>query len=134
MLFFYMDIITIMTSQIFKHKIPSNILFDLLDKICMKNDKYYTLNSDAFKKGVYKEEIPKFFEDCKPYYYLSKRKYLEKKIAYNAFTTIVRQICNFIKITYTSQIVYNKSVYDIVYYVYHSNFEKVKSEDTNPTI
>lgn len=116
-----------MTSQIFKHKIPSTILFDLLDKICIKNEKYYTLNSDAFKKGVYKEEIQKFFDVCKPYYYLSKRKYLEKKLVYNAFTTIVRQICNFNKITYTSQILYNKSAYDIVYYIYYSTFGKVPS-------
>jgi hypothetical protein len=108
-----------MSSQIFKNKIPNFILFDLLDKICMKNEKHYTFNFDAYKKGVYKEEIQKFLDHCKPYYYLSKRKYLEKKLTYNSFTTILRQICNFNKITYTSKIIYNKSVYNIVYYIYH---------------
>jgi len=109
----------LMTSQIFKNIIPNYMLFDLLDKICIKNEKHYKLNSDAYKKGVYKEEIQQFLEDCNPYYYLSKRKYLEKKLTYNSFTTIMRQICNFNKITYTSQIIYNKSVYDIVYHIYH---------------
>ena len=45
-------------------------------------------------------------------------KYLEKKQTYNSFTTIVRQICNFNKLTYTSKIKYNKSSYDIVYIIY----------------
>jgi hypothetical protein len=108
-----------MTSQIFKNKVPNSLFFELLDKMCLKNEKHYTFNSDAFKKGVYSEEIQKFFESCKPYYFLSKRKYLEKKITYNSFSTILRQICNYNKIVYTSQIIYNKSDYSIVYYIYH---------------
>ena len=107
-----------MTSQIFKYNIPNSLLFELLDKICMKNEKHYTFNSDSYKKGVYKQEIQNFIEECKPYYYISKRKYLEKKLSYNSFTTILRQICNFNKITYTSQIIYDKSNYNIVYYIY----------------
>ena len=107
-----------MTSQIFKNKVPNSLFFQLLDNICLKNEKHYTFNLDAFKKGIYNEEIPKFFEVCKPYYFLSKRKYLEKKVTYNTFSTILRQICNFNKIVYTSQIIYNKSDYSIVYYIY----------------
>lgn len=107
-----------MSSQIFKNKIPNQMLFDLLNKICIKNDKYYLFNNDAFKKGVFLEEIQNFLKECTPYYYISKRKYLEKKLTYNSFTTILRQICKFNKITYTSQIKYDKSTYDIVYYVY----------------
>jgi hypothetical protein len=108
-----------MTSQIFKNKVPNALFFELLDKICLKNDKHFTFNADAFKKGVYTEDIIKFLEVCKPYYFLSKRKYLEKKLTYNSFSTILRQICNFNKVVYTSQIIYNKSDYSIIYYVYH---------------
>ena len=107
-----------MSTQIFKSQLPKSLLFDLLDKICLKNDKHYTFNSDSFKKGVYTEDIPNFFNECKPYYHISKRKYLEKKITYKSFTTVLRQICNYNKITYTSQIKYDKSTYDILYYVY----------------
>jgi hypothetical protein len=107
-----------MMSQIFKNNIPNNLLFDLLDKICLKNTKYYIFNLDAYKKGIYNEIIQKFIEECKPYYYLSKRKYLEKKLTYNSFVTVLRQICNFNKITYRSKIIYNKSSYNIVYYIY----------------
>jgi hypothetical protein len=71
-----------------------------------------------FKRGVYKESIQKFINECTPYYHLSKRKYLEKKLTFNSFTTILRQICNFNKISYTSQIKYDKSNYCIEYYIY----------------
>jgi len=108
-----------MSTQIFKNQIPNNLLFELLDKICLKNEKHYTFNIESFKKGVYSEDIQKFFIICTPYYHLSKRKYLEKKLTYNSFVTVLRQICNYNKITYTSQIKYDKSTYDIVYYIYY---------------
>jgi hypothetical protein len=108
-----------MSIQIFKNNIPKELLLELLDEICLKNEKHYTLDIDAFKKGVFKEIIQKFFENCRQYYHLSKRKYLDKKLTYNSFTTVIRQICNFNKITYTSQIKYDKSTYTIVYYIYH---------------
>ena len=108
-----------MSIQIFKNNIPREFLFELLDEICLKNEKHYTLDIDSFKKGVFKEIIQKFFEKCRQYYHLSKRKYLDKKLTYNSFTTVLRQICNFNKITYTSQIKYDKSEYDSVYYIYY---------------
>ena len=110
-----------MSAQIFKNNVPNELLFNLLDSVCLKNEKHYTFNGESFKRGVYKELIQNFINECIPYYHLSKRKYLEKKLTFNAFTTILRQICKYNKITYTSEIKYNKSVYDIVYYV-HFNF------------
>jgi len=110
-----------MSTQIFKKDIPNELLFNILDNICMKNEKHYILNSDSFKKGVFNTSIPEFIELCKPYYHNSKKKYLEKKLTYNSFITIVRQICNYNKLTYTSQIKYNKSSYDIVYIIYRKN-------------
>jgi len=108
-----------MSTQIFKNQIPNNVLFGLLDKICLKNEKHYTFNMVSFKKGIYSEEIQKFINYCIPFYHLSKRKYLERKLCHNSFTTILRQICNFNNIKYTSEIKYDKSKYDIVYYIYY---------------
>ena len=107
-----------MSIQIFKNIIPNNIFFELLDKICLKNEKYYIFNIESFKKGIYTEDIPKFIEFCKPFYHLSKKKYLERKLSQKSFDTILRQICNYNNITYTSQIKYDKNSYDIVYYIY----------------
>jgi hypothetical protein len=108
-----------MSTQIFKKNVPNELIFTLLDSMCLKNEKHYTLNIEAFKRGIFKEVLQKFINDCTPYYHLSKRKYLERKLTYNSFTTILRQICNFNKITYTSQIIYDKSSYGIVYYIYY---------------
>ena len=33
-----------MLNQIFKHMVPNEILFSLLDKICVKMDKYYLID------------------------------------------------------------------------------------------
>jgi hypothetical protein len=106
-----------MTSQIFKTEIPNKLLIDLLNEIAIKSEKCYVLNNNSFKKGVYNNRINQFIQDCKPYYYLSKHKYLDRKINYNSFITIIRQICKYNKISYTSQIKYDRSNYDIVYYI-----------------
>jgi len=107
-----------MNSQIFKNKVPNELLISLLDEIAVKTEKCFVFNNNSYKKGIFNDTIPIFLEKCKPYYHISKRKYLERKINYNSFITILRQICNFNKITYTSQIKYDKSNYDIVYYIY----------------
>ena len=107
-----------MSAQIFKSHIPNKLLFDLLDLICVKNEKYYLFNNISFKKGLFNDEITNFFISCKSYYHISKQKYLDRKLDYNSFTTVLRQICNYNKITYTSQIKYDKSTYDIFYYIY----------------
>jgi len=107
-----------MSKQIFKKNPPIEFLINLLEKICLKTEKYYTFNNIAFKKGLYNNNIDDFIKKCIPYYHLSKQKYLETPIKYNGFTTILRQMCNINKIIYTSQIKYDHSLYDIVYYVY----------------
>lgn len=107
-----------MTSQLFKKNIPSNLFFNFLNNNCLKNDKHYIFNKNSYKKGLFNETITKFIQDCKPYYHISKQKYLEKNITYSSFLTILRQICNFNKVTYTSKIIYDKSTYEIIYFIY----------------
>jgi hypothetical protein len=105
-------------SQIFKTQVPNIKLFELLNNICTKKDKCYIFNKNSYKRGILNNIIIDFFNECKPYYYESKQKYLEKQLTYNSFTTVLRQICNYNKVIYTSQIKYYKSQYDIEYYIY----------------
>ena len=107
-----------MSSQIFKEHIPNELLFELLNNIAIKTEKCYVVNHISYKKGIFNNLINDFITKCIPYYFLSKRKYLERKLTYNSFITIIRQICNYNKITYTYQIKYDKSDYDIIYYIY----------------
>jgi hypothetical protein len=105
-------------SQIFKNNIPNDLFFDFLEKVCQKNEKYYMFNNDSYKKGIYTHDIPEFLEKCKPYYYISKRKYLERKMNYTYSVTILRQICKSNNINYASQLKYTNSTYCIHYYFY----------------
>ena len=105
-------------SQIFKYEIPSAILFDILDIICIKNNNYYFFNTIAYKKGLIDNRIANFLDKCKPFYHKSKQSYLEKKLTYNMFTTVLRQICKYNKISFISKIKYGRSCYEIQYFVY----------------
>lgn len=108
-------------SQIFKKHLPNEILFNLLEKISIKDDKYFILNYESFKKGMYNGYIDAFILLCKEYYHTSKQKYLEKQLKYPNFITIIRQICNLNKIVYHYKIKYDKSNYTIVYYILFNN-------------
>jgi len=109
-----------MSHQIFKKIIDNQVLFNLFDNLCIKNDKCYTFNNSSYKKGMFDNTIYLFLEACKEYYHTSKIKYLNKKHTYNSFTTILRQICNFNKIKYSTEIKYDKSKYEIIYYIFYN--------------
>jgi hypothetical protein len=109
-----------MTSQIFKQSVPNALLFEFLDNTSLKTEKKYIFNITSYKKALVNNIIENFLIECKPYYFTSKQKYLERKITYNSITTVLRQICNLNKITYTSQIKYDKSSYDIEYYIFYN--------------
>ena len=125
-----------MTSQIFKENISNSVLFQLLDDIAVKNvkDSFYFVDHNVYKKGVFTKKIEEFYKICRPFYHISKRKYLDKKLTYNSFITVIRQICNSNKLTYTSQIKYNKSIYDIVYTISYKGVDllnDIKNDTTN---
>ena len=56
-----------MSSQIFKQKFSSTILFDFLNDICKSNSPYI-LNKETFKIVLIKEEsLNKFLSSIEPY-------------------------------------------------------------------
>ncbi len=107
-----------MSSQIIKSKIPPELLFDFLEKICTKQKKCYIVDDISFKKAKYNDLLNNFYEDLKPFYFNSKKYYLEREKTYNYFTTIIRQICKKNTIPFTSNIKYCNSNYNIRYFIY----------------
>jgi len=107
-----------MSSQIFRKPVPKETLFELLDKICLKTEKYYLIDKNAYRKLLFYNLYSEFCDTLKDYYHLGKRVYIERKSTYNSFITIVRQICKCCNVMYTSQIKYNESKYNIDYFVY----------------
>ena len=119
-----------MPTQLFKKNIPKDYLFELLNKICMKNEKekYYLIDMIAFRKMQFFQLYDDFKTIIKPYYNLSKQHYVERKLDYNSFTNIVRQICKSNNIMFTSKIRYFESKYNIDYYIFYSEIESPKIE------
>ncbi len=107
-----------MSSQVFKKSVPCLKLFNLLEKICDNHDKHFILSKTAFQKAKFHNLIKPFCEDIKDNYHISKTYYVTRNIDYNKFTTIIRQICRSNNISYVSKINYNKSSYDILYYIF----------------
>lgn len=107
-----------MTKQIIKKLIPKFILINLLDLISIKNNNYYIIDKISFKKAEYNNLLKKFTNDLKEYYHKSKHNYLDRECNYTSFLTIIRHICKNNNISYISKILYNKSKYEIIYYIY----------------
>ena len=107
-----------MSKQIFRREVPVSILFELLDKICLKTEKYYLVDTNAYRKLLYNNLHDKLANDLLEYYHVSKQFYVQRKMTYNSFTNIVRQICKSANVMFTSQIKYNESKYSIDYLVY----------------
>jgi hypothetical protein len=108
-----------MLNQIFKKNVPIALLFELLEKISVKTDKYYLVDINAYKKMLYHHYYDDFCEQMMEYYHVSKQVYLTRKLTYNSFTNVIRQICKSNNVMFTSNIKYNKSLYNIQYLIYH---------------
>lgn len=107
-------------SQIFQKPIPKKILLDLLNNYSEKQKNYFIFSKTTFKKMKLKpESIEEFYKSIQPYYFKSKLFYLEREKTYKNMITIIRQICKFNHIPYTSKIIYSKSTYEIKYFIYH---------------
>jgi len=108
-------------SQIFQKPIPSSLLLNFIEPYCDKTDNNYLLFSKvAFKKMKLKENsIQNFYDSIKKYYYNSKQYYLERDKTYKNLITIIRQICKYLHVPYTSKILYFKSTYEIRYYIFN---------------
>lgn len=107
-----------MSSQIFRTDVPNIVLYNLLEKICLKTDKYYLIDTNAYKKMLFHNYHTQFLSDLRDYYHVGKYFYLNREMTYKSFTNIVRQICKNNTIMFTSKMKYNESKYNIVYFVY----------------
>jgi hypothetical protein len=107
-----------MVSQLFKKTVPNEVLFELLDKICIKTEKFYLIDINAYKKLLFYNYHTEFCNAMKEYYFAGKQFYIERKMTYNSFTNVIRQICKNSNIMYTSQTKYNESKYNIDYLIF----------------
>jgi len=106
-----------MSSQLFKVPVPYKVLGDFLDNHCEYEGKFHVFSKVCFRKALYHDRIKSFCQDLSKYYHISKKYYVDRDMNYRRFTTVLRQLCKLHTLPYTSNIVYNKSKYDILYYI-----------------
>ena len=109
-----------MSKQIFRKLVPKEILYDLLEKVCLKTDKYYLVDHNAYKKFIYLGLDKEFIDTILGYYHGSKQFYAMREMNYNSFINIVRQICKSNQMMFTNQIKYMESKYSIEYLIFYS--------------
>ena len=121
-----------MSHQIFKDDIPNSILYNLLTEICTtKNDKYFVVDKIAFKKAQFNKSLQPFLDSLDKYYHESKKFYLKRKLNYTKFINIIRQICKKNEIPFSNTIKYDKSTYNIIYYIYLVNNNNENSNESS---
>ena len=106
-----------MPSQLFKKTVPYTIVDEFLKENCMREGKLYVFSKACFRRTMYHKRVEPFCQSILGYYHLSKKYYADRAMNYTRFTTLLRQLCKLHNIPYTSKIIYNKSTYDIVYYI-----------------
>ena len=104
-------------NQIFKDKMSCDVLYDLLDQICLRKDKYYFMDETAYRKMLFHNLHEPFLNYLRPYYHVSKTFYLDREFTYNSFTNIVRQVCKHLEIVFESEIKYCHSKYYINFFI-----------------
>jgi hypothetical protein len=105
-------------SQIFKEDFDITPILEFLKDIGIEHGEYVEISNESYKKAVLNNSIIDFIEYVKDHYYESKKIYTERKMNYNRFITILRQVLKYKKIQYKSNIRYNKSSYSIFYYIH----------------
>lgn len=108
-----------MLKQIFRENPPIRIIFDILEKVCLKTDKYYLVDNNAYRKMIFHEYHKLLIEELTPYYQVSKKLYITRELTYNSFVNIIRQVCKSNAVMFNSSIKYNESKYNIDYFIYY---------------
>ena len=105
-------------SQLFQNKYDSEHFYNFLNKYCEVEKDKLVFCKAALKRAKLDEAIKPFLEELKKYYFPSKHFYLERDPLYKNVATVIRQICKYLHIPYTSRIKYSKSKYEIIYIIY----------------
>ena len=103
---------------LFRSHIPIDYLYNVLEKICVKNEKYYIIDFNSYRLLQFHDLYTDFAERIIQAYKPSKQKYVTRTLTYNSFVTIVRHICRINGIPFDTKFNYQYSLYNIDYYIY----------------
>jgi hypothetical protein len=98
-------------TQIIKPGLSIQVLYDLLG-VYIASNKLFVTNS-LYKKVVSNNTNAIFVQTILPFYHKSKQFYCLRTMTYNRWLTILRQLCKYFKLPYTSTVRYHSSTYDM---------------------
>jgi hypothetical protein len=104
-----------MKHQIFKSIISPEILWNFLSNNAEEHQQYFVFSKILYKKALFHDTIKPFVNLIEPYYHDSKKNYIKRKMNFNNFITVIRQICNSNNISFSTKLIYQNSSYDIIY-------------------
>ena len=121
-----------MPTDILKRPMDHNILMTFLNQVSSLDKNEFLINYDTLKRAKYNDNelLDSFLSEIRPYYYISKRTYVDEPVTYRRFLTIIRQICNYNNIPYRSGLKYEHSKQKVQYYVTNTLIE---NDDTDTT-
>jgi hypothetical protein len=123
-------------SQLFKNPYPIEKLKEYILKLCEPGEKHntYVLTKISFRRAHLAGNVVDFLVNVAPYYHKSKQKYADiSEIAYRPTATVLRQLCKFHNIAVESNIKYDKSSYEIEYFIKLTDQEPSQNSETQPT-
>ena len=108
-----------MVSQHFKTIVPEEEFVKFISSCCDFNDKQnvYIVTNNSYKRAQLSETLQPFLDSILECYHKSKQHYVLRKMNYTRFITIIRHICKANNVTYVSKIRYDRSSYEIIYFI-----------------
>lgn len=103
-------------NQIIKSDISSSIVIDFIINNCRKEGEEYVSDKAVFKIMYQNGILVDFIEKIKPFYFDSKKFYVERTLNYKNYNTILRQITKNANIPTRKKINYFHNSYEIIYY------------------
>lgn len=106
-----------MAIKLFKLTPPPEIIWDLLEEICFKENDNYIVNYESYKKMFYLEMEDYLFDNLLEYYHEAHYSYIDCEMDYKSFLTIIRQVCKANGIPYSYDAVNEGGYYKQFYRV-----------------
>jgi hypothetical protein len=104
-------------SKIFKTPVSLDILFNLLNEICLFKEDTYVIDPTSFNKMIYMNLYEPFIKKLMEYYLPQKQDLLLKHASYYNFINIIKQICKYHGLIIKSKIVYANSTKHNIYFL-----------------
>ena len=123
-------------NHLFRAVPERDVIFGYLDEVCHRDNELFVVDDTAYKRMRYDDRIVRLYEYLRPFYHVSKQKYLDEI----ALATVSLLSCdNYAKqyhIQFRSKVVYRNGSYDntlVIYLDRNSWSEKAESSITFTT-